>query len=49
MKDSGGWRDGWFPSKGLFDWKRVARLEFAAEHADLDGIEFGFDEIRVVR
>lgn len=49
MNEAGGWRDGWFPPKGLFNWKRVARLEFAAEHADLDGIEFGFDEIRVVR
>ncbi len=47
--EHGAWEDGtWFDALGLFDWQAVDRFEVVAEHHDLAGINFWFDEVRIV-
>jgi endoglucanase len=46
--EQGSWDDNaWFNPQGLFDWTDVDRFEIAAEHLDLAGMEFWFDDIRI--
>jgi len=50
MSEHGAWavRDSrWHPPRGEFNWQRVNRLEFVAEHDDLTGVEILFDSIRI--
>jgi len=46
--EHGSWDNAWFNPQGLFDWAAVDRFEIVSEHQDLDGIQFWFDQIRVV-
>lgn len=48
MVDSGSWHNNqWYGSQGLFDWKKVDKLEFVAEHGSLQGKEIKLDEIKI--
>lgn len=49
MKDSGAWKEAWFPPEGKFSWKRITRFEVVAEHHALADMEFFIDDIRVTR
>ncbi|MHC4173516.1 MAG: glycoside hydrolase family 5 protein [Planctomycetota bacterium] len=40
--------NGWFAPIGTFDWTATEHFEIVAEHSDLVGIHFYFDDIRVV-
>jgi hypothetical protein len=40
--------NGWFAPIGAFDWTATEHFEIVAEHSDLVGIHFYFDDIRVV-
>jgi len=46
--EHGSWDNAWFNPQGLFDWTAVDRFEIVSEHQDLDGIQFWFDQIRIV-
>ncbi len=46
--EHGSWDDGWFEPRGDFDWAAVERFEIVAEHQNLKGVNFWFDNIRVV-
>ena len=46
--EHGSWDNAWYEPKGLFDWKAVDRLEIVSEHSDLKGVQFWFDDIRVL-
>lgn len=48
LRETGAWKGKWFPGKGLFDWKSVAKLEIVAEFADLKQSEVWLDDIRIV-
>lgn len=46
--EHGSWDDGsWFNPVGDYDWAAVDRFEIVAEHHDLSGIHFWFDNIYV--
>jgi endoglucanase len=48
MIDSGSWHnDAWHSPEGKFDWSRIDKLEFVAEHHSLEGIEVKFDEVQI--
>ena len=50
MVDSGSWHnDQWFDPQGLFDWSKIDKFEFVAEHHTLQGIEIYFDQIEIVK
>ncbi len=46
--EHGSWDNGWYNPAGKFDWTAIDRFEFVAEYNDLDGVNFYFDNIRVV-
>ncbi len=47
---TGAWKGAWFPDDNKsFDWRRVARFEFATEHHSFDGMEFFLDQIELAR
>lgn len=46
--EHGAWDNGWFEPRGDFDWAAINRFEIVAEHQDLKGIQFWFDNIRIV-
>jgi len=47
--EQGAWDNNqWYEPEGKFDWTKVERFEIVAEHHDLKGIDFYFDNIRVV-
>ncbi len=46
--EHGSWDDGWFPPQGDFDWRAVERFEIVAEHQNLKGVNFWFDNMRIV-
>lgn len=49
MTDIGSWHNNaWYNSEGLFDWTRVDRIEFVAEHHDLKGITVFLDQIAIM-
>lgn len=48
FRESGSWDDGWFNPVGKFDWHAIQRLEWAAEHHDLAGIQLWIDRVRIV-
>ncbi|HET9487582.1 MAG TPA: cellulase family glycosylhydrolase, partial [Chryseosolibacter sp.] len=50
LEEKGAWEDGtyYIPQGSHFDWRSVDRFEIVPEHQPLDGIEFSFDNIRVV-
>ncbi len=46
--EHGSWDDNaWFNPQGLYDWAAVDRFEIVAEHHDLVGMQFWFDDIHV--
>jgi len=48
--DRGSWDDGvWLNPRGQFDWSAVNRFEIVAEYHSFAGMQFWFDEIRVVK
>jgi hypothetical protein len=48
--DRGSWDDGvWLNPRGQFDWSTVNRFEIVAEYHSFAGMQFWFDEIRVVK
>ena len=48
LEEKGSYDNGWFPPEGKFDWRVIDRFEIVAEHQSLSGIEFWFDDIRLV-
>jgi len=49
FSEGGSWDDDkWYNAQGDFDWKAVEWFEIVAEHHDLTGMEFYFDDIRIV-
>ena len=46
--EHGAWENEWFNPIGAFDWQAVDRFDIVAEHHALDGIQFWFDELRIV-
>lgn len=48
FSEQGSWDNGWFNPQGDFDWAAVDRFEIVSEHHDLKGIQFWFDNIRIV-
>ena len=46
--EHGAWENEWFSPIGAFDWQAVDRFDIVAEHHALDGIQFWFDELRVL-
>jgi endoglucanase len=46
--EHGSWDNGWFNPQGDFDWTVVDRFEIVSEHHNLKGIQFWFDNIRIV-
>ena len=50
MIDSGSWHNNaWYNPAGLFDWSKVDKIEFVAEHHSLAGIEIYLDDIRICK
>lgn len=47
--DAGSWDNAWFPPQNKFDWHAVDRFALVAEHTSLDGTEFFFDELKIVK
>lgn len=48
FSEGGSWDNNtWFNPVGDFDWKAVDRFEIVAEHMDMTGIEFSFDNLSV--
>ena len=45
--EHGSWDDGWYNPEGLFDWTAIDRFEIVAEHGNLEGNYFWFDNIFV--
>lgn len=48
FEEHGAWDGEWFTPRGEFDWQSVDRFDVVAEHSDLKGVEFWFDDIRVI-
>jgi endoglucanase len=48
FREHGSWDNGWFNPQGLFDWTAVDRFEIVSEYHALEGMQFWFDDIRVV-
>jgi endoglucanase len=49
FSEHGSWESGnWFNPIGKYDWTATERFEIVAEYSDLAGINFCFDDIRVV-
>ena len=48
LVEHGAWENEWFEPMGAFDWQAVDRFDIVAEHHSLDGIQFWFDELRIV-
>lgn len=46
--EHGAWDGAWHEPQGLFDWSDIDRLEIVAEHHDLMGRRFFFDDVRIV-
>ena len=46
--EHGAWENEWFNPIGAFDWQAIDRFDIVAEHHALDGIQFWFDELRIV-
>lgn len=46
--EHGAWDGIWHEPEGLFDWSDIDRFELVAEHHDLDGRSFSFDDLRLV-
>jgi hypothetical protein len=49
FQDVGSWDGAWFGSQNKFDWKAVDKFQIVAERAALNGKEFWFDDIKLVR
>ena len=47
LREKGSWDNAWFNPEGKFDWTAIDRFEIVAEHHDMKGIEFSFDDIMV--
>jgi endoglucanase len=45
--DQGSWDNAWYGPIGAFDWQAVDRFDIVAEHSDLKGKAFWFDNISV--
>lgn len=49
MVEKGSWDNNqWYEPEGKFDWTSVNYIEIVAEHHAVNGMTFGFDEIRIV-
>ena len=48
LAEHGAWENEWFNPIGAFDWQAVDRFDIVAEHHALDGIQFWFDDMRIV-
>lgn len=46
--EHGSWDGTWLTPQGRFDWAAVDRFEIVAEHHSFAGIDFWFDDIRIV-
>ncbi len=47
LEEKGSWDNAWYNPEGKFDWTAIDRFEIVAEHHDLSGVQFWFDEITV--
>lgn len=48
FSEHGSWDDGWYNPIGAYDWSVTEHFEIVAEHHDLVGVHFYFDNIRIV-
>ena len=48
FSEMGSWDDGWFNPIDAYDWTATEHFEIVSEYGDLKGIQFDFDDIRVV-
>ena len=48
LAEHGAWENEWFNPIGAFDWQAIDRFDIVAEHHALDGIQFWFDDLRIV-
>ncbi len=46
--EQGSWDNGWFNPAGCFDWAAIDFFEIVAEYGNLNGINFYFDNIRII-
>jgi endoglucanase len=46
--EGGSWDNAWFNPQGLFNWSAVDSLQIVAEYSSLVGVQFWFDDIRIV-
>jgi len=46
--EQGSWDGEWFPPEGNFDWTEIDYFQIVAENQALTGIQFWFDNIRIV-
>ncbi|MEL7123130.1 MAG: cellulase family glycosylhydrolase [Bacteroidota bacterium] len=47
FEDIGAWDGQWYPSRGLFDWSAIDKLEIVAEHGNMVNQPLWFDEIAI--
>jgi endoglucanase len=47
--ERGSWDNAWFNPQGVFNWAAVDRFEIVSEYHDFVGMQFWFDDIRVVK
>ncbi len=46
--EGGSWDNGWYAPQGAFDWTAVDQFQIVAEHLDLTGMQFWFDNIQIM-
>jgi endoglucanase len=49
FQERGSWDNAWFNPQGVFNWAAVDRFEIVSEYHDFVGMQFWFDDIRVVK
>lgn len=47
--ERGSWDNAWFNPQGLFNWAAVDRFEIVSEYHSFVGMQFWFDDIRIVK
>ena len=45
--EKGSWDNAWYTAEGKFDWTSIDRFEIVAEHHNLQGIKFWFDDMEI--
>jgi endoglucanase len=46
--EGGSWDNGWYNPQGKFDWRAVDKFEIVAEHDNLSGTRFWWDNLQIV-